>query len=106
MPVDGVELTATQVSHYLNKNAWRYLEALKIIKGFFDDFRFSEEGGRTVIYSIYSRGERQRGGDELKEAWKVKEKVNKMRTEGIPKKIRPLFQRSTHYEKISSRSNI
>lgn len=75
-------ITPGQVSEYINKNAWRYLEALKITKDVITAFRFSERG-RNAIYMIYSRGQMQRGGDELKEAWQVKEKVNKMRTEGV-----------------------
>lgn len=76
-------VTTEEVSDFLNRNAWRYFEALNILKGELKAFRFTEEG-RNAIYSVYSRGDRQKGGDELKEARQVKTKVNKMRTDGIP----------------------
>ncbi len=81
-------LTSDEVRAFINKNSRRYLEALEIVKGALRTFRFSQQG-RNAIYTVYSRGERQRGEDELKDGWQVKEKVNKMRVEGDPRREVP-----------------
>lgn len=41
------------------------------------------------IYAIYTRRDRQAGGEEFKAARKIKDKTNKMRTVGIPDKNLP-----------------
>lgn len=76
--------TATdEVASYLALNAKYYLEALGQARTVLETMRTSSEG-RRLIHSIYSRGERQPGGNEFKQAWQIKEKVNWNRSHGNP----------------------
>jgi ppGpp synthetase/RelA/SpoT-type nucleotidyltranferase len=73
-------VTTHEVAAFLNDNEWRYLDVLRVLKDLLADYALSEEG-RVVVYSIYSRGFKQRGGSEFKEVWQIKWKVNHRRTQ-------------------------
>lgn len=45
------QVTTEDVAGYLNNNAWRYLEALEVVRQLLIGYRFSEEG-RNAIYAI------------------------------------------------------
>jgi ppGpp synthetase/RelA/SpoT-type nucleotidyltranferase len=63
-----------ETSAYLNKQAWRYLGALRFLRESIERSRFAGLS-RSFLHYTYSRGSRQRGGDELKESWKVHTKL-------------------------------
>jgi len=79
--MDDGELTTTDVASFLNDNGWRYLEALALLRGLLQDYADSDEG-KGVVYSVYSRGHKQRGKSEFKDAWQIKEKVRAKREDG------------------------
>lgn len=81
-------VSTDDVAGYLSNNAWRYLEALEVLRQLLIGYRFSEEG-RNAIYAIYTRRHRQAGGEEFKAARKIKDKTNNMRTLGLPSKKMP-----------------
>jgi hypothetical protein len=72
------EVTSQEVAAFLNANAWRYLDVLRVVKDLLADYMASDEG-RGVVYTIYSRGQKQRGGGEFKDVWQIKWNVNESR---------------------------
>jgi ppGpp synthetase/RelA/SpoT-type nucleotidyltranferase len=76
-------ITTHEVAAFLNDNEWRYLDVLRVLKDLLDGYALTEEG-RVVVYSVYSRGVKQRGGSEFKDVWQIKWKVNDKRTHGRP----------------------
>lgn len=78
------QVSGADVATFLNENAWRYLEALRVLKDLLEEYAESDEG-RDVVHSIYSRGNKQRGRSEFKDAWQVKLKVTRQREHGNPR---------------------
>jgi hypothetical protein len=73
-------VTSHEVAAFLNDNAWRYLDVLRVVKDLLGDYMALDEG-RGVVQSIYSRGQKQRGGGEFKDVWQIKWNVNTERRE-------------------------
>src|SRR5712692_3476099 len=71
-------LTAEQAKKFIEEKGGQYEALIKLVRQKFDEDVLIS-GGRTAIYRVYSRGEKQ-GGKELKEAWKIAERVNLIRT--------------------------
>src|SRR6266571_879488 len=72
-------ITSNVVTAFLSRNTWRYLEVQQAILDLLSEFKQSTRG-RAIIYAIYSRADKQRGREPLKEAWQIKEKVNRQRS--------------------------
>jgi ppGpp synthetase/RelA/SpoT-type nucleotidyltranferase len=71
-------MSSNLVSAFLSRNAWRYLEVQRTVFALLEDFRASDKG-RNILYDVYSRADKQRGHEPMKEAWQIKEKVNRER---------------------------
>ena len=70
-----------EVAEFLENRRSRFLKTLQVLRRLLEDYKSTPEG-HNVIHSVYSRGDRQPGGDELKQAWQVREKVLRERMAG------------------------
>ncbi|HEX9776000.1 MAG TPA: hypothetical protein VGB83_10535 [Actinomycetota bacterium] len=74
-------ISADHAASYLSRNAWRYTEALSLLESKLHTYASSQRG-RKQVYRIYSRADRQRGRESLKELWQIKEVVNRNYLDG------------------------
>lgn len=79
---EAVFVTQQEANDFLNRNAWRYLTLLRKLRSIFTDHKHSRFG--RSIHRIYTRGDKQPGGDEFKSTWGIVNKVNRMRRHGDP----------------------